>query len=392
MSKTKTTSNIQLPKDQTRKQLSRAEREARQRRRVIYGVGLALGLAVLVLLFGVIRENVIKPTEPVASVNGVPITTAAFQARVRLARNSLIQQIQRAQLLNDTQTATSLQNQLADPMGVGSDTLNNMVNEILLRQGEADFKVSVSPEEVQTFIEENLNYYRNPPTPEPTRTPLPTPTASGPITQTPTPMPTPFPTATPVTQQGFQKLYADELAGFQQFGFSEQDYRQYVESYLIGQKVREAIGATVPTTTEQIKFEYIRMDVADVPTMTTAIQEQGFAKVHQAIISGTFPLTTVIASDSFDWVPHDVLSDSQEFGPTIADALFSTPVSQTTQIITNQLGTASYMALITATGTEPLSSSFLSDRQQKAVDAWLQERRSGVIYYTWNDRVPTTPP
>ncbi len=392
MSKAKTTQTIQVPKDQTRKQLSRAEREARQRRRVIYGVGIALGLAVLVLLFGVIRENVIKPTEPVASVNGEAITTAAFQARVRLARNSLLQQIQRAQLLNDTQSATSLQNQLADPMGVGSDTLNNMVNELLLRQGAASFNVSVSPEEVQTFIEENLNYYRNPPTPAPTRTPLPTPTASGPITQTPTPTITPFPTATPVTQEGFQKLYADEVTSFQQFGFSEQDYRKYVESYLIGQKVRQAIGATVPTTTEQIKFEYIRIDTADVPTVTAAITEQGFAKVHQAIISGTFPLTTVIASDSFDWVPHDVLSDSQEFGPALADAFFTTAVSQTTQILPNQSGTASYIALITAKGIEPISSSFLSDSQQKAVDAWLQEKRSGVIYYTWNDRVPTTPP
>ena len=391
MSKAKSPQQIQLPKEQTRKQSSRAEREARQRRRIMIGVGAVLALAVAVLLLGVVAENVIKPGQPVAVVNNEPISTAQFQARVRLARNSLEQQIQRAQVLGDSQTLSTLQGQLGDAMGLGSQTLNNMIDEMLLRQGAPDFKVSVSPEEVQTFIEENLNYYRNPPTPAPTRTPLPTPTASGPITQTPTPTITPFPTATPVTQEGFQKLYTDEIAGFQGLGFSEQDYRNYVQTYLIGQKVREAISSSVPTTTEQIKFKYIRMDTADVPTVTASIQKSGFQEVYQSIISSTYPLTNIVASDSFDWVPHDVLSDSLEFGPALADTLFSTPVSQTTKIVANQAGTASYIALIDAKGVAPLSSSFLSDSQQKAVEAWLQPGRAKVVYYTWNDRVPTTP-
>ena len=391
MSKQKTTQHVQLPKEPTRKQLSRAEREARQRRRIVLAVGAALGLMVAVLVLGVVAENVIKPNEPVAVVDGVPISTALFQARVRLARYNLNQQLQRAQLLGDTQSESTIQSQLSDPITIGSTTLNNMINEILLRQGASEFNVSVSPEEVQTFIEENLNYYRNPPTPAPTRTPFPTPTASGPITQTATPTITPYPTATPVTAAGFQQLYGDEIAGFQSLGFSEQDYRQYVQDYLIGQKVQEAIAATVPTTTEQIKFKYIRIDSADVPTVTSAIQEQGFNAVYQSIISNTFPVTTVIASDSFDFVPQDVLSNSQEFGPALADALFNTPVSQTTQIMANTAGTASYIAQVDAKGIEPLSSSFLNTRQQDAVNAWLQQRMANVQYYTWQDRVPTKP-
>jgi hypothetical protein len=391
MSKTRTTQHVQLPKEPTRKQLSRAEREAQQRRKIVIAVGAALTLVIVVLVFGIVAENVIKPNEPVASVNGQAISTAQFQARVRLARNSLNQQLQRAQLLGDTQTASTVQSQLSDATGLGDQTLTNMIDEILLRQGASEFNVTVSPEEVQTFIEENLNYYRNPPTPAPTRTPLPTPTVTGPITRTPTPTITPFPTATPVTQEGFQKLYADEMTGFQNLGFSEQDYRNYVETYLIGQKVRVAIASTVPTTTEQIKFKYIRAESADVPTVTAAIQAQGFISVYQSIISNTFLLTNIIASDSFDFVPHDVLSDSTEFGPTLADALFSTPVSQTTQIMANQAGTASYIAQVDAKGIEPLSSSFLNDRQQKAVDVWLQQRQGNVVKYTWIDRVPTTP-
>ncbi len=391
MSKTKATQTVQLPKEPTRKQLSRAEREARQRRRIVMAVGAALAIVVGVLAIGVIVENVVKPGEPVAQVNTETISTALFQARVRLARNSLQQQLQRAQALGDTQSETSIQSQLSDAVTLGDQTLHNMVDEILLRQGAKDFNVGASPDEVQKFVEENLNYYRVPPTPAPTRTPLPTPTASGPITQTPTPTVTPFPTATPVTQEGFQKLYADQVASFQGLGFSEQDYRQYVETYLIGQKVREAIASTVPTTTEQIKFKYIRVETADVPTLTQAIQAKGFDAVHQSIVSNTFPITRVVASDSFDWLPRDVLSDSQEFGHKLAEAFFTTSVSETTPLIANQAGTASYIGLIQAKGIEPLSTSFLDQRKQQVVEAWLQERRNNVVFFTWNDRVPTTP-
>lgn len=391
MSKAKSTQKVQIPNEPTRKQLSRADREAQQRRRIMLAVGLTLGAVVVVLLFGIIYENVIRPTEPVASVNGETISTAEFQARVRLARNSLNQQLVLAQAQGDTQSQSTIQSQLNDPITLGDQTLSNMVDGILLRQGAKDFNVSVTPDEVQTFIEENLNYHRNPPTPAPTRTPRPTPTASGPITQTATPTITPFPTPTPVTQAGFQKLYADEIAGFQSFGFSEQDYRKYVETYLIGQKVRQAIAATVPTTTEQIKFRYIRAEAVDVPTVTQTIQKDGFSAVYQSIISNTFPVTTVSAADTLDWVPRDVLSTSQEFGPALADTLFTTPLSQTAQIGTNQAGTAGYFAVVYDKGIAPLNSTFLNNSQQAAEDAWLQERHKNVVYYTWNDRVPTTP-
>ncbi len=51
-------------------------------------------------------------------------------------------------------------------------------------------------------------------------------------------------------------------------------YRKYVEMNLFSDKVRKAIGTTVPTTTEQIKFKYIRIDAAAVPTVTAAIKQR----------------------------------------------------------------------------------------------------------------------
>ena len=211
----------------------------------------------------------------------------------------------------------------------------------------------------------------------------PTPTASGPITQTPTP--------TPVTLQGFQQLYQDQLGQLSQLGISEQDYRHYVELGLLADKVRQAIASTVPTITEQIQFRYIRADTTDVPTVTQSIQQDGFANVYHAVISGTYPITAVTASETLDWVPMEEISATAEFGPTFAKELFATPVSQTMSFVANQAGTASYVAQVLAKGVEPLSSSFLSSRLQQAVGAWLQQRRDPSLFLTWEDRVPTTP-
>ena len=391
MSKSKASRTVQIQKDPTRKQLSRAERDAKQRRRVLLSVGGVLLLAVLVLVYGYLRENVLILDEPVANVNGETISTREFQARVRLTRVQAKQQIQRASVLNDQQTANFYQQQLADPNGMGSQVLSQMVDEVLLRQAAPTLSVTVTMTEVQDFIEKDLGYNPNPPTPSPTSTPRPTPTVTGPITQTPTPTFTPRPTPTPITLEGFQQLYRDQINQLATLGFSEQDYRNLIALRLLDDKARQAVASTVPTTTDQIKFRYMRIDTREVPTVTRQVERDGFASVYQSVISGTYPITTVEAAETTDWVPHDEISATTEFGPAVADALFSTPVSSTMSVIGNQAGTASYVAEVIAHAVEPLSTSFLNPRQQGAVEAWLQQRRNPAFFLTWEDRVPTTP-
>ena len=156
--------------------------------------------------------------------------------------------------------------------------------------------------------------------------------------------------------------------------------------------MRQAIGSTVPTTTDQIKFKYIRIDPPAVPTVTAAIAQDGFLKMYDAILSNTVPYSNSVAAQEIsDWVPIDAISTTTAWGPSVATALFSTPVSQTTSIISNTTNTASYIGFIEAKGNEPLASSFLSQSQSKAVDAWLQQRRNPAFILTWADRVPTKP-
>jgi hypothetical protein len=393
MSKNKTNPQVQVPNEPTRKQLSRAERDARQRRRINLAVGGVLAVVAIIVVGGFLYENIssqVRLSQPVAKVKGELISTTDFQSRVRLVRAQLRQQANfYGNQLNDTQTAQQIQAQLDDPVTLGGQVIDGMVDDLLLKQAAADFKASVSPEEIETKIEETFGYQRNPPTPAPTRTPLPTPTAAAAVTQTATPLPAPLPTATPISKESAVKSYQDFLSAI---SVTDAEYRKYVEMNLLSDKVRKAIGSTVPTTTEQIKFKYIRIDAAAVPTVTDAIKQGSFAQVYDAIVSNTLPYSSsVMAQEIGEWVPRDAISTTTEWGPAIAEALFSTPVSQTTSIISNTADTASYIGLIEAQGIEPLASSFLQQAQDSAVEAWLQQRRNPAFLLTWADRVPTQP-
>ena len=391
MSKTPSSRNVQIPKEQTRKHLSRMEREAQQNRVVLLVVGGVVALLVLIVGFGFLRENVLILTEPVANVNGEQISTRDFQNRVRLARLTLQQQVQRAVALGDSQTAQQYQSQLDDTAGLGAQVLSGMVDELLLKQAAGEFGVTVQPDEVQVYLEEDLGYLRNPPTPMPTRTPAPTPTVTEPITQTPTPTATPFPTATPITKEGYNTLYQDQLSVLSSVGLTDADYRKIVELRLIGEKVNQAIASTVPTTTEQVKFKYIRFDVTDAPTLTASINDLGYDAVYQQVLSNTYPITTVIASETFDWVPKDEISATTEFGPAAAEMLFASPISETALLNSNAAGTAGYAFFLQDKGIQPISPSFMSSREQQAQEAWLEARRNPAFFLTWQDRVPTKP-
>jgi hypothetical protein len=57
MSKNKTNPQVQVPHEPTRKQLSRAERDARQRRRINLAVGGVLALVAIIIVGGFLYEN-----------------------------------------------------------------------------------------------------------------------------------------------------------------------------------------------------------------------------------------------------------------------------------------------------------------------------------------------
>ncbi len=249
----------------TKKQIRLSKKVRRQRRMVLSGAAVVAVVVVALLAFGFYQEYLVKPKEPVATVNGVPIRTDIYQKMVRYYRSNLRNQVallqeqlapldpedQSTQFMYDyyQQQIEQLQSQLGNPEDLGQTVLDDLIDDELIRQEANRRGISVTPEEVQLEIETQFGYERNPPTPTPT--PI--------ITATQTITPTP--TATPITEARFQEMYATTLEALnEQAGFSEADFRDIFEAMLYRERLQEAMGEEVPTTAEQVHARQIQVE------------------------------------------------------------------------------------------------------------------------------------
>jgi hypothetical protein len=67
----------------TRRQLSRKARETRIQRIILISTAVVAVVVVALLAYGVIWNQIVKPTRVIASVNGENITVKDFEDRVR---------------------------------------------------------------------------------------------------------------------------------------------------------------------------------------------------------------------------------------------------------------------------------------------------------------------
>ena len=263
----------QTVKPLSHKLRSRHEKELLYRRWLIIGAAIVLGATVLLLGWGIVQEYVLKPRRPVAVVHGDEIALNDYQRLVqyrRLVYQSNLNQMQSQLAQIDPEDENqSFMLQIYEQQvqtyqdlltNVATNTLEEMIQDRVIRQEAARRGIVVTPDEVQVDIEEQFDYLRNPPTPAPTleATPTVAPAEGKEPTGTPAPTLTPAPTATPVTKESFEQRWDDYLGVLAEMsGFTEADYRHQVESRLYSDKVRAAIEAEAPTTAEQVQARHI---------------------------------------------------------------------------------------------------------------------------------------
>lgn len=163
----------------TRKQTSRAKREARIQRIVIIAAGVIGAAVVLLVAYGVINQYWIQPRKVLATVNGETITAVEFEDRVKFEY-----------------FLYSIQPFNFNPFDA-TGVMDQMVNEILIAQKAEELGIVIDEDELDERIELAFGYDAG--DPEPTATPYPT-VASEDATATITPTfvwtLTPSPTAT----------------------------------------------------------------------------------------------------------------------------------------------------------------------------------------------------
>jgi peptidyl-prolyl cis-trans isomerase D len=419
------------PKVLTKKHLARQERERRQTR-IITGVAIGvIAIVVLGIAYGLLSDTLFLRWRPAVTVNGETRSLQEFQARVRVARQSLISQYmqytQLAQMFgmdvsSDQQLSQSLTNittQLDSPSTIGQQVIDDMTNDLLIRQYAKANGITVSAADVEKAAQEALRYYQNgtptatltpttlvyptldatqlaliSPTPTativPTETKAPTatsrPTNTPDLTSTATPVPSITPTATPYTLKGYQDQYKTTLKSYSGLGLNDAQFRYiFFESGLYSDRVKAKVTADIKHEEEQVWARHIL--VAD-ETVANQIRTQ--------LVAGD-DFATLAAKDSIDTGSKDKGGDLGWFarGKMVAEfenAAFSLKVGEISPPIKSTYG----YHIIQVLGHEvrPLTEQEYTDAATAAFTAWLTEQKSNskvVINEAWKNYVPTLP-
>jgi peptidyl-prolyl cis-trans isomerase D len=417
----------------TKKHLARQERERRQTRMI---TGIAIGVIAMVILgiaYGLLNESLFLKWRPAITVNGESRSIHDFQVRVRVTRQSLISQymqdIQLAQMFGVdpstdsqmSQTLTQITQQLDSTTTLGSQAIDDMINDLLIRQYAKQNGITVTMAEVDNAAQAAFRFYPSgtptptltpteliyptldatqlalmtptstpspteTPTPAPTSTPLPTATP-GP-TNTATPIPSPTPSATPYTIKGYQQQYQDALKNYSTLGLNEAEFRYiYFESSLYRDRVQAKVTADIAHQQEQVWARHILLADTDEATAN---------EVRAKLIAGG-DFTALAAQYSIDTSTKDKGGDLGWFGrgqmvAEFENAAFSMKVGEISQPIKSTYG----YHIIQVLGHEvrPLTEQEYQNAVSTAFSTWLQTQRTNskvVINDAYKNYIPTSP-
>ena len=306
------------------RQLSRREREQFQRKVLMGAVAAIASVILLIVGYGAFREFFYFPSQPVALVAGEGIQLRTFTDALRDEMRALQSQVgsETRDATNPGQAGSSVERLIRAQESLPEDVLEREIENYVIRVEAARRGITVPPSEVDARINANLAAQRAllaqpTPTPTETRTPAPTrtPTPEGfepsptatptatpdPLTPTPTPDPRtptatrePFPTrptATPVRTptpaptlepQEFERAYNDLKPLLR----NEALYRRNFELQILREKVRDAIGATVPTRGPQAHVLRLAASTSD-EAKVALIQLNQFGYSFEEVVAQT---------------------------------------------------------------------------------------------------------
>lgn len=375
----------------TYKQLARVRVEKRHRRRMLIVSAAIAAVVIIILLVAIINELVIKPGQPVASVGGTDITTEQFQGRVRLERSQTIELILQYADIFGVEQVYGIAAQLDQHEVFGEQVLDEMVDEVLIRDGAATMGVSVSDVEVSRYLEEQVGYYRDgTPTPQPTLTPAPSPTPITSTVATPAPTRTPLPTPTLVTEESYTERYQQQVDLLEQIGVNEDTYLDVVEIQLLEAKVRDRLMEGQPVEAEQVEAEVLVFaNEADVNSYLERLQ--GGESFADLVTEARADSEDAINASTIPWTPREELSES--YSPEVVEIIFSLAIGETSDVLVS--ADEQYLIFyVTGHEERPLGASTLATREDNLFTDWLEGLREAAEiekHDRWRNRVPREP-
>ncbi len=383
------------PKELTRKQQSRLERDLRIERILKWSVTAVAIVIVGVLAFGFITENVIKARQSVATVAGVPVTTSEFQSRVRFHRMQMVmnlnQMYMQQQALDPTDpnaqayleyiqnNIRDLQSQLAaeNALIIGDQTLDQLIEEELVRQEAERRAIVIGQEEADQAVGQFFGYDPNP------ATPTPAPIDTSILTQTEEL--TPVPTSVPMTKQEFESQRDDYLRSLK---VSKAQFSSWFEAWLLLEKLQEQMLDETPVEADQVQLLYLI--VSDEIQANEVDIRLGAGEDFEALIDELQADEEVVAyGGESDWSPRNVLE--RNFNAELADIAFASEVGVHSQPIVIQEGAQYVIIKVTGHEEHELDQSSREQLAEEAFQEWLDGQQVLVVRGTYRDRVPVEP-
>lgn len=353
----------------TRKQARLHARDRERNRKLYIGAGSAILLAMLIIVAGALYAFAYVPNSTLAKAGADTIVTKDFWQRMRLERSRLTSQLVNLQQLEQqfgqsffTQQINQIQAQLQSPFTLGMQVLDDMIDEKIVAQEAAARGITVSDEEVEAALREEIARNRNAITvPQATETaeagiaatatatawtptPLPTIDANLVVTATATPLPTaePLPTQPIISDTGYTEGLNELSTTLSDINSVDlEGYRAVIRARLLADKLSAAIGEeTVTATEEQVHARHILINV-----ITPTVSLSNTNVITAPLAPGLSPSGTLTASDAIsgDVATGNTLTATAPVSATTAPTA-AAPVTPTTTVTT---------AL--ATATAPLS-------------------------------------
>ena len=433
----------------TKKHLARKQREERQTRLILI-IAIVIGALIVGLVgYGLVDQLLIRPAKTVAKVGEEKITVSEFESQVQYARVQMIYQLQTYyqyyQIFGSDygssylSAAQSLAYQLASTETLGGGILDDMINDILVREAAAEYGVTVSKEEVDDAVYAAFGFYPNgTPSPTLTATTLATPTYSNdiltlvPSTSTPTatepPTETPEVTATSSEEAGSTngeaaggdtavaetptpeesptitltptitstptpfttEIYAQDVENFNDnfklYDYSYEDLWKIYETDLLRQKMTDLITADLVPFHEEVWARHILVETEE-EALDIIQQLNDGGDWNQLAMKNSLDDTNKDNGGDLGWFSYDMMVED------FAAAAFSLEPGQISDPVETYYG----YHIIQLVGKREVQTSVADFQTEKsnAFDAWLAERRDArddvEIAEDWADYVPDTP-
>ena len=445
-----------IKKIKTKKHVAREQREAKQTRLILL-IAIVVGAIIFgLLLYGIIDQTFIRPRTPIAQVGDTTITSREFRSYVQYSRVQVLNQAFQYYTFYQQfgefggsflQRAQSLTMELTQPISFGRTILDEMVDNVIIKDEAAKRGISVSQAEIDEAIQAAFGFFPDgTPTPTITATIQPTPTLSETqlalITLTPTatvepvddledietppgeidendedvvlPEPeviedelfelddigedldlpdfdpellaTPEVTPTPYTQELFAQNIREFNAMYGAYNFDIDDLRDIFEINLLREKLIEVISKDLTPVKSEVWARHILVETLDEANEVLSRLEEG-ENFHDLAAVYSLDESNREQGGNLGWFDENTMvTPFSDVAFSLAEGEISNPVETTFGF---------HIIQVLGKRESQIPPTEFRTLQQNVFIEWLTEQRNSrddiTIFEVWDDHVPTTP-